>query len=98
MAALAIRDKTLNRNVAKLTALKVKQELLLKDVWEAVIGYGDAPNYVLSQEEPRRCARNNVTALIFKYVGENFVDDIADIESAKEAWAILEELCNNGGS
>lgn len=99
-------EETVNRNVAKLTidnyfswALKVKQELLLKDVWEAVIGYEDSPGFVIPQTETRRRARNNVIALavIFKYVGENFECDIAEIDSAKVAWKKLDELCNDGG-
>ncbi|KAJ8876862.1 hypothetical protein PR048_021309 [Dryococelus australis] len=94
-------EETSNRNIVKLMVdnyfswpLKVKQELLLKDVWEA-----DTLGFVLPQMETRRRARNNVIALaiIFKYVGENFEGDIAEIDSANKAWNKLNELCNDGG-
>ncbi|KAJ8891284.1 hypothetical protein PR048_010800 [Dryococelus australis] len=49
-------EETCNRNVAKLTVddyfswtLKVKQELLLKDIWEAVIGYEDMPGFYVGE-------------------------------------------------
>ncbi|KAJ8877784.1 hypothetical protein PR048_022240 [Dryococelus australis] len=84
-------EETCNRNVAKHTvdnyflwARIVKQELLLKDVCEAVIGYEDTPGFVSPQTETRRRARNNAIALaiIFKY--------------ANKAWKKLDELCNDG--
>ncbi|KAJ8866187.1 hypothetical protein PR048_033711 [Dryococelus australis] len=68
-------------------------------VWEAVIGYETTPGFVLPHTETRRQARNNVIALaiIFKYVGENFEGDIAEIDSVNKAWKKLDELCNDGG-
>ncbi|KAJ8868902.1 hypothetical protein PR048_030443 [Dryococelus australis] len=90
MAGSFTWEDTCNRNVAKLMvdnyfswALKVKQKLLLKDVWEAVIEYKDTPGYVLPHTETRRRARNN--------------GDIAEIDSANKAWKKLDEPCNDGG-
>ncbi|KAJ8869970.1 hypothetical protein PR048_028981 [Dryococelus australis] len=106
MAGSLTGEETCNRNVVKLTvnnyfswALKVKQELLLKDVEEAVIGYEDTLGFVLPQTETRRQARNNVIALaiIFKYVGENFEGDIEEIDSANKAWKTLDELYSDEG-
>ncbi|KAJ8879737.1 hypothetical protein PR048_020345 [Dryococelus australis] len=79
-----------------MTALATGDETLNRNV--AKLTVENYFSWTLKVKQELR-TRNNVIALaiIFKYVGENFEGDIADIESTKEAWAKLEELCNDGG-
>lgn len=105
MASLYNQDETttkfpvLNSNNHFAWSLRVKAELLLRDAWEAIVGYEDALDASLTQGEVRRRARSNTIALsiLYKTVGDEFLGDIADCTTAREAWKILDDLCNSEG-
>ena len=105
MASLYNQEETtakvpvLNSNNHFAWSLRVKAELRLRDAWEAIVGYEDALDASLTQGEVRRRAKSNTIALsiIYKTVGDEFLGDIADCTTAREAWKILDDLCNSEG-
>jgi hypothetical protein len=75
---------------------RVKSELLLRECWEAVAGYKDTAGAQLSQTEIRKRAKENLTALavIMRTVSDELINDIQDCNEAREAWGILDKVCN----
>ena len=74
---------------------RIKTEMLLKGCWEAVVGYTDAEGVTLGQQEIRKREQSNLMALalMMRSVGEDLINDIAEFERAKDAWAALERSC-----
>lgn len=87
----------------------MKALCLKHQCWEAVTGWevqvevnaeGEEVIVPVQDAEQRRRRKVNDTALglIINHVSDSYLDDLESVETAKEAWEILEQVCTTYGT
>jgi len=98
----------LNTENYEVWTVRVKAHLMEKHCWEGVVGFADyihvdavGVEHVIDDEtafpqhEIREKKLNEqASAIIVKNVDNSFLDGIVDLETAKEMWEALEEVCS----
>lgn len=90
-------------------AVRLEALLMKKGCWEAVEGFGpyihvgadglereiiDETAFPAAEVKRRTRLNQQASAIIIEYVSDAFLDDVTNVESAKEMWESLEEVCS----